>query len=222
MSITRPLSSALFLLTSLTCHALLADQAVISDDGREVLIRDDGSWEFRSEDRFANTKDGRRIRLKADGSWVYVGNAPLVTKEQARSTIVDLRLQKIEIEYHKEKVHKNTRTERQTVFYINVDVSPLAKQGLRVADTSLDSIIVMDDKGNKYPILSITPDNIEVAPKSNQTFVLRAKDAPTLWDGAELMEIQLPATILGNPEPVTFSRKLYDIEQVRVEKFKKQ
>lgn len=219
MPITNRLSTALILMASLASPSLLADQALISDDGREVLIKADGSWEFRSEDRFANTKDGRRIRLKADGSWVYVGNAPLVTKEQARSTIVDLRLQKIEIESHKEKVHKNTRTERQTVFYLNVDVSPLATRDLRIANISLDNIVVMDDKGNKYPVLSITPDSTEVAPNSNQTFVLRAKDAPTLWDGAELIEVQLPAEILGNPEPVTFSRKLYDIEKIRVEGF---
>jgi hypothetical protein len=222
MSIENRFATALFLTVSLSTHALLANQALISDDGREVLLKDDGSWEFRSEDRFANTSDGRRVRLKEDGSWVYVGNAPLVTKEQARSTIVDLKMQKIEIESHKEKVHKNTRTERQTVFYINVDVSPLAKQSLRVADTGLDSILVMDDKGNKYPVLSIKPDKIEVAPNSNQTFVIRARDAPTIWDGAELMEIQLPVNILGNPEPVTFSRKLYDIEQVRVEGFEQE
>jgi hypothetical protein len=219
MPFSNRLPTLLTLMASLISPALFADQNVISDDGREVVIKDDGSWAFRSEDRFANTRDGRRIKLKADGSWVYVGNAPLVTKEQARSTIVDLKLQKIEIEAHKEKVHKNTRTERQTVFYINVDVSPLATQSLRIANTKLDSIVVMDDKGNKYPVLSITPGNTEVAPDTNQTFALRAKDAPTLWDGAELMEIQLPAKILGNPEPATFSRKLYDIEEVRVKGF---
>ena len=42
-------------------NALSADQHVITDDGREVLLRQDGSWQFRSSDRFANTKEGQQI-----------------------------------------------------------------------------------------------------------------------------------------------------------------
>jgi hypothetical protein len=61
---------------SLCSHLLHADQEVTTDDGREVLLKEDGSWTFRSTDRFANTVDGQRIRLKQDGSWAYVGNSP--------------------------------------------------------------------------------------------------------------------------------------------------
>lgn len=46
-----------------------ADEIVLSDDGREVRIKQDGSWEFVSDDRFATTRDGERVRLKFDGSW---------------------------------------------------------------------------------------------------------------------------------------------------------
>jgi hypothetical protein len=198
---------------------LYADESIISDDGREVLIRDDGSWEFRSGDRYANTKDGRRIKLKADGTWVYVGNAPLVTKEQARTTTVDIKLQKVEFEVYKQKVHKNVRKESQTVFYINVDVSPLAETPLSIKDTDLSRIKVDDDKGKDYPVISITPETTDIAPDSNQTFVIRTQDTPSLWDGVKLIELTIEPGVLGNEETIQFSRKYHDINEVDVKGF---
>ena len=56
-----------------------ADQQVITADGREVVLKGDGTWIFLSTDRFANPEDGQRVQLKQDGSWQYVGNAPMAT-----------------------------------------------------------------------------------------------------------------------------------------------
>ena len=204
-----------FVLLSVTISTavVFADQRVISDDGREILLKQDGTWEFLSTDRFVNTQDGRRARLKADGTWVYLGNAPLTTEQQARTATVDIKLQKIEIESQKEKVHKNVRKESQTVFYLNVDLSPLAKQNLIVSDTELTRIKVRDDKGNSYPVLSLMPSRIEIAPSTSQAFTIRADGAPSTWSGAKSMEIELAPGIFANPDPITFSQKLYDIEE---------
>jgi hypothetical protein len=219
LPMTRSLLPLLSLL--LICPILYAQEEIISDDGREVLIRDDGSWEFRSGDRYANTKDGRRIKLKADGTWIYIGNAPLVTKEQARTTTVDIKLEKVEFEVHKEKVHKNIREESQTVFYLNVDVSPLANNPLSISNTDLTGIKVSDDKGKNYPALSLTPDNTNISPGTHQTFVLRAKDSPHSWAGVKLIEMEIPAGVFGNEEPIQFSRKYHDIEEKNVKGFDK-
>jgi hypothetical protein len=78
--------------------ALSAPQEGISDDGREVILKQDGTWEYRSSDRFASTEDGRRVRLKADGSWHYVGNALLASKQQLRTTDLNIKLSKVVIE----------------------------------------------------------------------------------------------------------------------------
>ena len=198
-----------------------AEEEIISDDGREVLIKDDGSWEFRSGDRYANTKDGRRIKLKADGTWIYIGNAPLVTTEQARTTTVDIKLQKVEFEVHKQKVHKNVRKESQTVFYVNVDVSPLAETPLSIKDADLSRIKVDDDKGKDYPVISITPETTDIAPDNNQTFVIRTQDTPSLWDGVKSIALTIEPGVLGNQEPIQFSRKYHDIEEVNVKGFEK-
>ena len=213
-----------FLLLSfplLFSSAILADQKLISDDGREVLIKDDGSWEFRSEDRYANTKDGRRIKLKADGTWVYVGNAPLVTKEQARTTTVDIKLEKVEFEVHKEKVHKNIRMESQTVFYINVDVSPLSRTPLSINGIDLSRLKVEDDKGKDYAVISVTPESTDIQPDTNKTFVVRTKDTPSLWDGVKSIELIIQPGVFENDEAITFSRKYHDIEEVNVKGFEK-
>ena len=84
---------ALLFLALLTANTLYADQKITSDDGREVLLNDDGSWQYRSSDRFATTSDGRRVRLKEDGRWSYDGNAPLRSTEQVRTNDLDIKLQ---------------------------------------------------------------------------------------------------------------------------------
>ena len=48
------------------------DQRILTDAGREVLLRDDGTWEYLSDDRFGTLKDGSRARLQSDGSWEIV------------------------------------------------------------------------------------------------------------------------------------------------------
>ena len=198
---------------------LYADEEIISDDGREVLIKDDGSWEFRSGDRYANTKDGRRIKLKADGTWVYVGNAPLKTKEQVRTTLVDIRLRKAEFEIYKKKVFNNVRVKSQTVFYVDVDLSPLAKQNLKISSPDLSKIQVSDDKDGLYPVLSVTPDETSIAPDTEQTFVIRAEGTPHAWSSIKVIEIVLGPGTLGNKEPILFSQKYHDIEKKDVRGF---
>jgi hypothetical protein len=95
---------------------VFAAQEVIIVDGREVLLKEDGTWTYNSTDRYANTNDGRRLRLKDDGSWQYVGNAPLTTTEQAGTTNLNIKLQKVVIEKFEKKVQKNTRVKTQKYF----------------------------------------------------------------------------------------------------------
>jgi hypothetical protein len=205
-----------FLLAS---PALIASQDGLTDDGREVLLKEDGSWEFRSNDRFANTKDGQRVRLKDDGTWEYVGNAPLMLKEQVRTTLLDIRLQRVDIEIHKEKVNKNLREEKQTVFYLNVGVSPAAKNSMPIADTDLSLIEARHDKGKSFPILSMTPSTLELTPGSEHTLAIRMKGAPSIWDGAKSMQLKLAPGVLGNTEPVILSQNISDMEKKYVEDF---
>jgi len=211
--------STLILSFLLISPGLSADQDGMTDDGREVLLKEDGSWEFRSNDRYANTQDGQRVRLREDGSWEYVGNAPLVLKEQVRTTLLDFKLQRVDIEIHKEKVQKNVREEKQMVFYLNISVSPAAKESITINNTDLSPIQVIDNKGKSYPVLSLTPSPIVLAPDSQHTLAIRAKGGPSKWDGAKSMELELSPGALGNNDTVKLSQNISDFEKKYVEGF---
>jgi hypothetical protein len=224
---TTPLTPSSFITTIITLSlllgsaALVADQDGITDDGREVLLKEDGSWEFRSNDRYANTQDGQRVRLREDGSWEYVGNAPLVLKEQVRTTLLDFKLQRVDIEIHKEKVQKNVREEKQLVFYLDISVSPAAKESITINHTDLSLIQVTDNKGKSYPVLFLTPGHIVLGPDSQHSLAIRAKGAPSKWDGARSMELELRPGVLGNNDAVKLSQNISDFEKKYVKGFEK-
>jgi len=200
-------------------NALSANQDVITDDGREVLLRDDGTWEFSSTDRFANTKDGQRIRLKDDGSWQYVGNAPLTSKQQIRTTDLDIKLRRVVIETHEKKVQKNTRVKSQTVFYLNLELSPLAKSDISINENDISRVKVNDSEGKDYPVLSIQAEPAILKPGSDTTVTVRVDGAPQWWKNVKLMEMIFKPGIFGLQAPVTLSQNVDDIDKKKVEGF---
>jgi len=202
-------------------NTLSANQEVITDNGREVLLKENGTWEFRSTDRFANTKDGRRVRLKDDGSWQYVGNAPLVTKEQVRTTDLDIELRKAVIEKYEQKVQKNTRVKTQTVFYLNVELSPLAKNNISINKNDVSMVKVRDNEGRNYPVLSIQPIPTVFKPDSDTTITIRTDGAPQWWKNVKSMEIVFNPGIFGIQEPITLSQSVDDIDKKKVGGFEK-
>jgi len=226
MTRTSPIPSRIvFLIISLSLlpgsNALSANQDVITDDGREVLIRDDGTWEFRSTDRFANTKDGHRIRLKDDGSWQYVGNAPLTSKQQIRTTVLDIKLGKVVIETHEKKVQKNTRSKSQTVFYLNLELSPLAKSNISINENDISRVKVKDSEDKEYPVLSIQAEPVILKPDSDTNVVVRVDGAPQWWKSVKSMEIIFKPGIFGLQVPVTLSQSVDDIDKKKVDGFEK-
>lgn len=212
--------------TAIACLSILlnspgvfAAQEAISDDGREVLLKDNGTWEFRSNDRFANTPDGRRVRLKGDNTWEYMGNAPLTTKTQARSPTIDIALQRAVIETHQEEIYKNVRTETQTVFYLQVALSPLAEKGVAIDKSALARIKVTDNQGKHYPSLSLTPDQLTLEPKSQQTFAVRVDGSPSWWKGIKSMQLELAPGLFGNRDTVALTMPVSDMDHQVVEGF---
>lgn len=202
-------------------NALSATQEIITDDGREVLLKEDGSWVFRSTDRFANTKDGRRVRLKDDGSWQYTGNAPLVMKEQVRTTDLDIKLQKVVIETYEKKVQKNKRIKTQTVFYLNLELSALAKGNININKNDTSMIKVIDNNGKNYPVLSIQPSPTILEPNSNITIVIRAKSSPSWLDKVKSMEVVLHPGIFGIQDPITLKQNVIEFDEKKVDGFER-
>ncbi len=202
-----------------TSDALTTEQQVITDDGREVLLRQDGTWEFRSNDRFANTEDGHRVRLKQDGSWEYVGNAPMVMDEHVRTTELDIKLRKVIIERHEEKAQKNKRVTSQTVFYIDLALSPMAENNISISQEDSALVKVRDNKGKDYPVITINPADNVLEPGSKTTVAVRAYGSPQWWKNIKTMEVSFHPGLFGTPQPVTLSRRVADIEKKNIDGF---
>jgi hypothetical protein len=128
-------------------------------------------------------------------------------------------LKQVVSESYLTKVRKNTRTTTQTVFYLKVKVSPLADKSITISNADLSRIRVKDDKNNTYPVLTMTPDEIDLEPDSEQTFVIRADGSPSILVGAKSMELVLAPAVFGNSEPIVFSQKLHDMDKKRVDGF---
>lgn len=197
----------------------IANEQIINIDGREVLLKEDGSWKYQSTDRFANTKDGRRVRLKEDGSWSYVGNAPLQSSEHVRTTDLDIKLQKVVIETYRIKTQKSTRIKTQTVFYVQLSNSPQAKTTIKTTNSDIAQIEIKDNNNKIYDVLSIKSDGSILKPGKETTLVVRAGKSPAIWDDAKSMEITFKAGILGLQKPVTLKQKIIDFEKEDVDNF---
>lgn len=200
-------------------NTLFANQEVITDDGREVLLKDDGSWAFRSTDRFANTKQGRRVRLKEDGSWEYTGNAPVILEKQVRTMDLDIKLQKVVIETYEKKVLKSKRVKTQTVFYLNLEHSPLAKKNISITKNDISHIEVKDSNNNSYPIASIHPNSVTLKPGSTTTIVIRAKGSPLWLSNTKSMEVVFKPGVFGIKNSITLSQKFDEFEEKDVDGF---
>jgi len=218
--ITSPTLLTLTLLLFIpVSHAEPVQQEVVTIEGREVILNENGTWKYRSADRFANTKNGSRVRLKEDGSWQMLGNTPLKSKEQVRTTDLDIKLQKVVIESYKRKVQKNTSVKTQTVFYVHLNYSPQAKKNISINDSDISLIEVKDNNGKNYPVLSIKPGTTHLTPSTETTLVIRAEKSPSVWDDVKLMEIKFKKGILGLESPVILSQRTIDFAEENVDGF---
>lgn len=200
-------------------HALSAGQEVITDDGREVLLRQDGTWEFLSNDRFANTEDGQRVRLKQDGSWEYVGKAPMVSQTRVRTTELEIGLQGAVIETVERKVQKNKRVSSQTVFQVMLELSPVSNRPISIDTQDKGLIKVTDNSGRDYPVLSIQPAPARLEPNADMIVTIRTDGSPQWWKNVKSMNIVFNPGIFGIKETVTLRQDVDAIEKEKVADF---
>lgn len=166
-----------------------ANEVVVSDDGREVMLNADGTWEFVSEDRFATTKDGSRVRLRKDGSWqrMQVPIAKLLQPTNSGIAIGDFVIEAV-----RTARHKNTKARKQMIIDILIDVD-----SERFSELSLADVELRDSKGRIYELNSLKP--------TVQGFRLIADDSPAWW-GVKYFEIVLIA-----PETIRLRKHASDV-----------
>ena len=220
MTKTHPAFATLFaLLLATASNSISAADQTIMLDGREVLLREDGTWLYQSSDRFANTNDGGRVRLKEDGSWQYVGNAPLMSKQQVRTNDLDFQLEKVVIETYKRKSQKSSLIKTQTVFYVQLENSAQAKNSVSINQDDIALIEVKDNNGKSYEVVSIKPNPAELKPDTLTTLVVRAEKSPSIFDDAKSMELVFKSGIFGIEAPISLKQRTIDFYEEKVDGF---
>jgi peptidyl-tRNA hydrolase len=212
-------NTLLLLLLVTASSSLLAAEQTIMLDGREVLLREDGTWSYQSNDRYADTKDGKRVRLKEDGSWEYAGNTALTTTNQVRTEDLDMKLEKVVVETYKKKSQKNVSVKTQTVFYVQLKASAQAKKITRIDEGDMSLVEVKDNNGKSYQLVSMKAGLTQLEPDTVTTLAVRVKKSPSIFDDVKSMEIIFSSGIFGNKTPVTLSQKTTDFQQIKVDGF---
>jgi hypothetical protein len=190
----------LYLLLALTMPVFAADEIVLSDDGREVRLKNDGSWEFVSEDRYATTRSGERIRLRADGQWETVEDLSWQTAtvvSQNPAPAAGLMVSDFVIESVRSTKHKNSRVRSQMV----IDIRMAERDGMAKPPAAA-SVGVKDSKGRRYEITSVK------ATTSGLRII--ADDAPTWW-GVKYFEITIPGSAKGTGKDVALRKPISDV-----------
>jgi hypothetical protein len=180
-----------------TSTAIAEPKSAIADDGREVVLKDNGDWEYVSEDKFATTADGQRIRLKPNQRWQKVRDSeapayqpvPMSTVQRDNAMIADSNveviLDQVHVENQREDVGKNTRLRSNLVFYLDI-------QG--------------DLPG--YPVFSAIAGTAPIGAKPR--WVIRAKGAPRWW-GVKFFSLQIAPDALGNQDSIELRKPMRDV-----------
>ena len=178
----------------------LAEQRLVTYDGRDVIIHEDGTWEFASENRYATTPDGEQVQLKADGSWIFIENAPFpasdvqlssvgpVTSNNHQSSgvesnpaLVSVLLNEAFVEEYSEKAgaqSKNTRTYRYINFLLDVSLSAGAENSLSLNELDPKEFIVTDDRGESYEVIRLDGSSTDLRPGETAQLSVITDGAP--------------------------------------------
>lgn len=199
-----------------------AEERILADDGREVLLKDDGSWEYVSDDRFGTTGSGERVRLGADGRWEIeidarpvapAGGVVLADTGPARWALGDVTIETARSQRGGSK--KGVSKKTATVFTLEVrreGGSGAAQQWLLQAG----DFSVVDSAGREYPVLDIAPSRLALGAGELQRVVVRADGSPH-WFTTKFYELRIAAGAVGNRDEIRLRRALANVRQRDIE-----
>jgi hypothetical protein len=204
----------------LPCTAI-ADRTVAVDENWKVLIKDDGSWEYITGNRYATGADGKRFKLNADGSWESAGIASTQLQQKLRNNNSDVVLNSVILEISKtsgSSTRKNTRTEMQTIFNITAQLPETDTATSKPVALKAKDISVIDNRGKVYDILTVTPASLELTKGTQQPFSIRVKES-LRW-GAKAMNVTINKDTFGSESDIVFIATPYDMTEKKVSGFK--
>ena len=196
-----------------------ADQRILTDAGREVLLKDDGSWTYLSEDRFGTLSDGSRARLKADGSWEIVEDETgLITipaqalkrsEDTIRSDNFYIEIASITIENQRGKNRKNSTLQAQILVDLEIEM-----KSSDLLELKKDLVKVSDSRGRFYDIKKmIIRENISQTQKVVRILV----DGAPRWWGVKFFVVEFEQGFLGHDRKVELRKSSADVTRLEVD-----
>ena len=195
------------------------DQRILTDAGREVLLRDDGTWEYLSDDRFGTLKDGSRARLQSDGSWEIVedevglisipAQALKRSEDTIRSDEIYLEISGITIENQRGKNRKNSTLRAQMLVEIKLETNSFDLFGLKK-----DLIKVSDSRGRLYETKKIII--LENISDKEKVLGILLDGAPRWW-GVKFFVVEFEQGFLGNDRKLKLKKSSTEITRLEVD-----
>lgn len=201
-----------------------ADDYIITDGGREVILKDDGSWEFASDDLFATDPQGHRIRLKADGSWESIdqGAAPRAitySPPDAETPALEFSIDGLIIETRNAPLNRSKNARRRQQMVVTIDVrAGTALQSLLDISLIRETFSVSDSGGNEYEILDISPATVSLSPGERKQFSIRLNDAPS-WRLGRQLKVEIRGVGTAIARDIALSIPLGRARDVEVDGF---
>ncbi len=199
----------------------LADQSAVGDDGREILLKDNGSWEYKNEDRFATSESGSRVRLKDDGSWAFIQNKRVASHQVYSESNLNFALGEVVINTKKSPIpnSNNSRIDSRTEIDFKVTVSEVSQSPIKADISNKNLFSVSDDHDNEYDILSITPMKSTLQPGQTYTFTIVTDGAPkyklfALGGQIKTLTITADKSVFNTQTDIELQQSVKDIEEI--------
>lgn len=214
-----------FLLVLGFSHSVFAAQQAIADEGRELILNENGSWAYRSSDHFATIADGRRVRLKADGSWSFtdkkrVSKVPVFDQQYIAEKSVAVVFNDVVIETYRGKKsasRKSAAKKTQMVFYVSLAVAKNALSPV-VLSTKRDDFLATDSDGRNYPVINVEQAVSTIQPGASASLIVRVDGSPHWWTTKSL-ELVMDKRVLGSAKNISLTRPLSTARQQAVDGF---
>lgn len=215
--------SFLAVTSSIAPDLTFAKDNIVILEGREILLKDDGDWEYISKDRYAITQDGRQVILKDNGRWEYVKNnevikvAPVHTSDVSPD-ILEMQLQKAELESILTRKGKRSIIDTQSVFFIDINLASHAQTTFTLSSSDINKISVTDDKNNQYKVLAIQPE-ISLKPGETGTIQIRVDESPSFLSKVTFLYVNFMPAIDGISKQITVKARWDDFIKKSVDEF---
>ena len=204
---------------ALVAATAAAEEVVVSDDGRQIRLNDDGTWRQVGGVSYATTASGARVRLRPDGSWQVLDAGesaavppPAVVRPELEPAAMDVSLELNQVEILRRKIKRSKTTHSQTVTVYHFSVRNEGNNLLRLGDDLIDELRARSSSGGEWPIVSMDIDQPELT-RGQQAVIRVVADGAPQWFGVKYMELQVAPGALGNRERIKLRKPMKQVER---------